>query len=95
MCVYIYTHTHHVIYTIYNTHTLYTHTIEYYLPAGVQLRQDPGGTLRMNGIGEGRHVRPALMVPSLRGRERERERVTRPGVQQSGKSLFFIIAFIF
>ena len=35
--------------------------------AGVQPRQDPGGTLRMNGIGERerererRHVRPALI----------------------------------
>ena len=54
-----------------------------YLSAGVQPRQDPGGTLRMNGIGK---------------REREREIVTRRGVQQSlaesGNPLFFTIAFI-
>ena len=48
--------------------------------AGVQPRQDPEGTLRMNGVGERerRHVRPGLIGPSLRGREkggeRERER---------------------
>ena len=45
--------------------------------AGVQPRQDPGGTLRMNGVSERererRHVRPALIGPSLRGREKERE----------------------
>ena len=46
------------------------------ISAGVQPRQDPGGTLRMNGIGERRHVRPALIGSSLRGRERERERQT-------------------
>ena len=40
-------------------------------PAGVQPRQDPGGTLRMNSVGERRHVRPPLMGPSLQGRERE------------------------
>ena len=28
----------------------------------------------MNGVGERRHVRPALIGTSLRGRERERER---------------------
>ena len=35
--------------------------------AGVQPQQDPGDTLRMNGIGERerRHVRPALIGPSL------------------------------
>ena len=57
----------------------------------------------MNGISkrERRHVRPALIGPSLRGREkeRERERVTRWGdaagrVWQSGNALFFTIAFI-
>ena len=44
--------------------------------AGVQLQQDPGGTLRVNGVGKRgrRHVRPALIGPSLRGGERERER---------------------
>ena len=33
--------------------------------ARVQPRQDPGGTLGMNGIGERRHMRPALIGPSL------------------------------
>ena len=35
--------------------------------AGVQPRQDPGGTLRMNGVSERerRHVRLALIGPSL------------------------------
>ena len=66
--------------------------------AGVQPQQDPGGTLRMNGVGERRHVRPALIGSSLRGREREGERETRRGVQQSlarfGNALFFTVAFI-
>ena len=40
-------------------------------PAGVQPQQDPGGTLRMNGVGERERerergdVRPALIGPSL------------------------------
>ena len=35
--------------------------------AGVQPQQDPGGTLRMKGVGdrERRHVRPALIGPNL------------------------------
>ena len=58
----------------------------------------------MNSIGkrERRHVRPALIGPSLRGkereRERERERMTRRGgvqsLAESGNALFFTIAFI-
>ena len=46
--------------------------------AWVQPRQNPGDTLRMNGVSERkrRHVRPALIGPSLRGRERERERAS-------------------
>ena len=59
------------------------------------------GTLRMNGVGERRHVRPALIGPSLRGRERERERVREReresdqtgGAAESGKSLFFYRSF--
>ena len=83
-----------------------------HLAASVQPQQDPGDTLRMNGVGERererererRHVRPALIGPSLRGRERERkrererERMTRRGCLQdlaeSGNALFFTIAFI-
>ena len=56
--------------------------------AGVQPQQDPGGTLRMNGVGERerRHVRPALIGPSLRGRERERERESdQTGGAESGR----------
>ena len=44
----------------------------------------------MNGIGERerRHVRPALIGPSLRGRERKRERENdQTGVQRVWKSL--------
>ena len=46
------------------------------MSAGVQPWQDPGGTLRMNSVGkrERRHVRPALIGPGLRGRERETQR---------------------
>ena len=56
--------------------------------AGVQPRQDPGGTLRMNGVAEGRHVRPALMGPSLRGREREREKEWPDGGCSRGSQIF-------
>ena len=46
----------------------------------------------MNGVGERerRHVRPALIGPSLRGRERERERQRKNdqmGVQRVWQSL--------
>ena len=39
-----------------------------------QPQQDPGGTLRMNDVGERerRHMRLALIGPSLQERERER-----------------------
>ena len=50
--------------------------------AGVQPQQDPGGTLRMNGVGERRHVRPALIGPNLRGRERESDQT---GGAESGR----------
>ena len=61
-------------------------------------RQNPGGTVRMNGVGERRHMRSALTGPSLRGREgeierereRERERVSRRGVQQNLANLYFL-----
>ena len=74
--------------------------------AGVQPRQDPGVTLRMNGVGERRHVRPTLIGPSLRGREREREGEGEgeresdqtggcwQGLAGSGNALFFTVAFI-
>ena len=41
------------------------------MTAGVQPRQDPGGTLRMNSVDERerRYVRPALIGPSLQGRQ--------------------------
>ena len=56
------------------------------------------GTLRVNGVSKRRHVRLALMGPSLRGRETEREREReRPDwdVQQSlAVALFFTLAFI-
>ena len=57
----------------------------------------------MNGIGERRHMRPALIEPSVRmngerEREKERERVTRRGCLQglpgSGNALVFTVAFI-
>ena len=83
-----------------SVHGIHQARILEWVAAGVQPQQEPGGTLRMNGIGERRHMRPALIGPSLRGREkeRERERVTRWGVQQglaeSGNPLFFTVAFI-
>ena len=50
------------------------------------------GILRMNGVGEKRHVRPAMMGPSLQGRdrerERERERETRLGYAAESGSCF-------
>ena len=64
------------------------------MTAGVQPRQDPGGTLRMNSVDERerRYVRPALIGPSLQGRQ------TRWGLQQSlaecGNALFFTVVFI-
>ena len=67
-----------------------------YLSAGVQPRQDPGGTLRMNGIGkrERRHMRPAKSAREERERERERKR-DQTGLQQSLAMLyFFTMAFI-
>ena len=71
--------------------------------AGVQPRQDPGGTLRMNGVGERRHVRTALIGPSLWGRERERQRERQRERERpdGGCSkvwqifIFFTLAFIF
>ena len=66
--------------------------------ARVQPWQDPGGTLGMHGIGERRHERPALIGPSLRGREREREKERERdqmwGAAESGNALFFTVAFI-
>ena len=49
--------------------------ISQFICARVHPRQNPGSTLRMNGVGERErgHVRPTLIEPSLQGRERERE----------------------
>ena len=57
----------------------------------------------MNGVGERKHVRPALMGPSLRmnsvseresererERERQKERDQTGGVQQSLANLYFL-----
>ena len=69
------------------------------IPARVQPQQDPGGTPGMNGVSERerRHVRPALIGPSLQGRERERERSDQTGgaaesvrVWQSLAMLYFL-----
>ena len=66
------------------------------ITVGVQPRQDPGCTLRMNGVGERerekRHVRPALIGLSLRGggerqTDRQTDRQTRRGVQRVWQSL--------
>ena len=65
--------------------------------AGVQPRQDPGGTLRMNGVGEREKTRDTSLDRAKSARERER--VTRPdrGVQlslaESGNALFFYRSF--
>ena len=54
------------------------------------------GTLRMNGVSERRNVGPALMGPSLRGseRERERERLGQDMQQSLAAALSFTITFI-
>ena len=67
--------------------------------ARVQPRQDPGVPSGWTASArERRHVRPALIGPSPRGRERERERMTRrgclQGLAESGNALFFTVAFI-
>ena len=61
--------------------------------AGVQPRQDSTGTLRVNGVSERIHVRPALIGPSLQGREseRQRERVTRWGCLQGLAMFYFLL----
>ena len=71
-----------------------------HLNAGARAQQDPGATLGMNGVSERRHVRPALIGPSLRmTRERDRKRQRERESDQtgvfagSGNGLFFTIAF--
>ena len=59
-------------------------------PAGVQPRQDPGGTLGMNGVGERERREPSL-ARAKSVRERERERVTRRGVRQGLAMLYFLL----
>ena len=54
-----------------SVHGIHQARILEWVSAGVQPQQDPGGTLRMKGVGERRHIRPALIGSSLRGRERE------------------------
>ena len=56
--------------------------------AGVQPQQDPGGTLRMNGVSEREKTRETSLdrAKSARERERDRERVTRRGVQSLAES---------
>ena len=54
--------------------------------AGVQPRQDPGGTLRMNGVGEREKTRETSLDRAKSARERERERVTdQTGGAESGR----------
>ena len=64
--------------------------------AGVQPRQDPGGTLRMNGVNEKR--RETSLDRARSAREREKERMIRwgclQGLADSGNALFFTVAFI-
>ena len=71
--------------------------------SGVQPQQDPGGTLRMNGVGEREREKTcetsldrakSVREREKKERERERERETRQGVQtESGNALFFTVAF--
>ena len=44
------------------------------LVAGAQPQQDPGGTLRMNGIGEREETRETSLDRAKSARERERKR---------------------
>ena len=48
--------------------------------AGVQPWQDPGEPSGWTASARERHVGPALIGPSLLGRERERKKETRPGI---------------
>ena len=67
------------------------------ISAGIQPRQDPGGTLRMNGVGEREKTRETSLDRAKSAKGGERERETRRGVQslaESGNALFFTIAFI-
>ena len=64
-------------------------------PAGVHPRQDPGGTLGMNGIGERERREPSLdRAKSVRERERERESDQTGGAAGSGNALFITVVFI-
>ena len=73
-----------------------------FMHAGVQPQQDPRDTDEWHRRErERRHLRPALIGPSLgvgEERERERERMTRrgclQGLAESGNALFFTMAFI-
>ena len=66
--------------------------------AGVQPQQDPGDTLRMNGVGEREREKTRETSLDRAKSVRERERMTRwgclQGLAESGNLLFFTIAFI-
>ena len=64
-----------------DTPTRQTKTLEFGVEkgAGVQPQQDPGGTLRMNGVSERQKTRETSLDRAKSARERERE--TRRGVQ--------------
>ena len=73
---------------------------EYLSGAGVQPRQDPGGTLRINGVSEREKTQETRLDSQVceGERKKESERVTRRGVQlglaESDNALFITIAFI-
>ena len=51
----------------------------------------------MTGVGERKHVKPAFIGPSVRGREKEREREsdwTRGAAESGNAFFFFTVAFI-
>ena len=59
------------------------------LTAGVQPRQDPGEPSGWTALARERHVGPALIGPSLLGRERERKRPDQEYAAESGNCFIF------